>query len=229
MPDSSTTTYIAAGAAAASVLFVAWLRRNAFMGNTLDGYVYRLEHDDEELVEFKCAEEGIGPIGDDGATRIALALVTNNTKCVHLDLSGMKIGDDGAEKLAMALLLNKTVTLIRLHKNNITDKGAEKLQAAMRHNHTVTTLFVSMSNPIKDGRINEEIQRLVKINADHADSPDDAAKEKQKLFGVKWTSEGTKLRKQAEETMSELAKARAESSEQSVNTMEQGSGHKKSD
>lgn len=199
-------------AASAAVLY------RKVMGNTLDSLVYRLQQDDDpERTEISCEQEGIEAIGDEGATQVAAAL-TKNTTLTSLDLNGMKIGDAGAEKIAMALLLNDTLTLIRLHKNRITNKGAERLALALRHNHTLTTLYISLSNPIKDDKINEEIQRLVTINKE---GPEEAARQKAALYGAKWNAEGSKLKKEAEKELADY--------EASVPDAQEAGEHKKTD
>ena len=187
--------------AAAVLLF-----RKITMGNTLDGYVYRLQNNDPELTEINLDEDGIEKIGDVGVARVAAALVGNDV-LTSLDLNGMSIGDEGAEKLASVLLLNDTLSLIRLHRNKIGRKGALALAVALRHNHTVTTMYISPSmNSLKgdDGRlVNDEIQRMVTLNKA---GPEEAAKQKAALFGPGWVGEGIKLKKKAEEDLAECAK-----------------------
>jgi len=176
------------------------------MGNTLDGFVYRLKNNDAELTELNCGEEGVDAIGDKGAMEVAAALATNTT-LTALDLSGMRIGDDGADKLATVLYVNKTLSLLRLHKNKISDKGAGRIALALRYNHTVTAVFISMSNSISDS-INKEIQELVTINKA---GPEEAARQKAALFGAAWAVEGKKLTKKAEDELAEYTVSASDS------------------
>lgn len=166
------------------------------MGNTLDGYCYRLKNNDADLVEISCNEGGLEPVCDEGALEFASALAVNTT--LHtLDLGGMGIGDDGVASLSQALVLNKTLTILRLHRNKIGDEGAKKLITALKHNHTITALYVAM-NPIRDDSLNEEIQKLINFNKE---GPEEAARKKSELFSPGWVAEGAELRRQAEEEL----------------------------
>ena len=166
------------------------------MGNTLDGYCYRLKNNDADLVAISCNDEGLVEIGDEGALEFSSALATNTT-LQSLDLGGMDIGDDGVEALSNALVLNKTLTLLRLHRNKISDEGAEKLIAALRHNHHITALYVAM-NVVRNDDLNDEIQKLVNINKK---GPEEAARIKSELYSPGWIAEGAELRRKAEEQL----------------------------
>jgi len=163
------------------------------MGNTLDGYCYRLKNNDADLVEICCNEGGLEQIGDDGAMDFSSALAVNTT--LHtLDLGGMGISDEGVEALAHALVLNDSLTLLRLHRNKISDIGAVKLIAALRHNHSITALYLAM-NSIRDDTLNEEVQKLVAINKQ---GPKEAARKKSELYSPGWVAEGAELKREAE-------------------------------
>jgi Ran GTPase-activating protein (RanGAP) involved in mRNA processing and transport len=182
------------------------------MGNTLEGYVYRLNKNDPDLVEIHCSEEGIQDIGN-SAMDLAAALAHNHT-LTFLDLNNMNLGNQDAIMLAHALVRNRTITLIRLHCNKIRNEGARALLTAMRHNHTVTTLFLQMNN-IKDHTLEQEIQKLVNINKEAA-SPEEAARQKQAMFGAEWAVEGARLRKLAEEQFAQSEYNKAEERQQEL-------------
>lgn len=166
------------------------------MGNTLDGYCYRLQKNDADLVEISCNDEGLVNIGDEGALEFSSALATNTT-LQTLDLGGMGVGDDGVAALAQALVLNKTLTLLRLHRNKISDEGAKKLITALRHNHSITALYIAM-NVIRSDDLNDEIQRLVELNKL---GPEEAARKKAELYSPGWVAEGAELRREAEKQL----------------------------
>jgi hypothetical protein len=163
------------------------------MGNTLDGFCYRLKNNDADLMELSCNEGGLVNIGDEGALEFASALAVN-TRLHTLDVGGMGIGDEGVAALAHALVLNKSLTRLRLHRNKISDKGAEQLIAALRHNHHITALYLAM-NSIRDESLNEEIQKLVAMNKE---GPEEAARKKSQLYSPGWVAEGAELRREAE-------------------------------
>lgn len=167
------------------------------MGNTLDGYCYRLKKNDPDLVELCCNDESLEPIGDEGAMDFASALAINTT-LKTLDLGCMDIGDDGAMSLAHALVLNKTLTLLRVHRNKISEEGAGRLIAALRHNHHITALYIAM-NVVRDDDLKDEIQKLVKINKEAG--PDEAARLKSEMYSPGWIAEGAELRRNAEEEL----------------------------
>ncbi len=166
------------------------------MGNTLEGYCYRLKNNHADLVELCCNEGGIGKIGDDGAHEFSSALAINTT--LHtLDLGGMDISDTGVASLSQSLILNKSLTLLRLHRNKISDVGAKALITALKHNHTITALYIAM-NPIRDDSLMEEIQKLVSLNKE---GPEEAARKKSELYRPGWVAEGAELKRQAEEEL----------------------------
>ena len=166
------------------------------MGNTLEGYCYRLKNNHADLVEISCNEGGLDKIGDDGAHEFSSALAINTTLCT-LDLGGMDISDTGIASLSQALVLNKSLTLLRLHRNKISDEGAKALIAALKHNHTITALYIAM-NPIRDDALTDEIQKLVSINKE---GPKEAARRKSELYRPGWVAQGAELKRRAQEEL----------------------------
>lgn len=164
--------------------------------NVVEGYCYRLKNNHGDITSLSCCDEGLVNIGDEGAQEIAFALAFNNT-LTTLDMGGMDIGNGGAEALSQALVLNKTLEVLRLHRNKISDAGAEKLVAALRHNHHVTALYIAM-NVIENENLNEEIQKLCKLNKL---GPQEAARMKQELYSPGWVAEGAELKREAEDEL----------------------------
>jgi len=82
---------------------------------------------------------GGGLIGDRGATALAQALVTNQV-LKRLDLMSCHIGDAGASQIAEALIVNKTLEELYLNGQNVNDQGATQLALALIKNKTLSIL-----------------------------------------------------------------------------------------
>ena len=85
---------------------------------------------------------GGNPIGDDGATTLAIMLVTGNPALKTLDMGYCEITELGAVKLAEALCLNSTLTKIDLSLNAIRDQGACALAQMLTRNQSLSELDV---------------------------------------------------------------------------------------
>jgi len=96
-------------------------------------------------------------LGDDGAVRIALALVQQtrerDSPDVHvLNLRNNGIGDSGAAQIGLALQEEGcTINVLDLRDNRIGDEGASALAYAIENNYSLHTLLLSGNRINKRG------------------------------------------------------------------------------
>jgi len=93
-----------------------------------------------------------GLVGDRGATALAQALVTNKV-LIGLNLMSCHIGDAGASQIAEALIVNTTLEELYLNGQNLNNQGATQLALALMKNTTLSILGLANNDFSDEGAI----------------------------------------------------------------------------